>query len=268
MRSNFLVCLIVMICTASPQTAPAQVSQEELEDTQKTVQSMTKLYGTTRNLTTLDSEIRQADKKTAQLALKVLVGAERNQLPPTLGEGKIVWREFPHNVTDDERVNFQLTSTTNIVINYRRVVVRTNLVVGFCENSFHNPRRFGGRINPSMYVVQITGTHPSLLFFREPYSGTVCQRFFGLSPSFLGTIDKGNEMPQVAVLYGPSGSGRFASIYVFTFAGATGAWEPERVLEMIGVGSYDYDEKRQVLIYQEKDEGMWKDKSFHITADK
>ncbi len=267
MKSSFVIVLIVMVYVTSPQIALAEVSQDELADMQKTVHSMTKLYGTTKNLTTLDSEIRHADRKTAQLALKVLVDAERNQLPPTFGEGKIVWREFPHNVTDDERVNFQLTSTTSIVINYRRVVVRTNVVVYFCENSFHNPRKYGGRINPSMYVVQITGTHPSLLFFREPYSGPGCQRSGGLSPSFLGTIDKGNEMPQVALLYGPSGSGRFASIYVFTFASATGVWEPERVLEMVGVGSYDYDEKGQVLIYQEKDEGVWKGKSFHIALD-
>ena len=66
MRSSFVVVLIMMVYTTSPQTALAEVSQDELADMQKTVHSMTKLYGTTKNLTTLDSEIRQADRKTTQ----------------------------------------------------------------------------------------------------------------------------------------------------------------------------------------------------------
>jgi len=224
----------------------------------KETSGLAESYAKTRNVTALDRKIIQTDRRLASMTVKLLTRSASVDKIKGESKGCLVWREFPHNLTKDVRISFQLNDTRDPIINFRRYLMHDGAILLFCENSFWTPRRYSGRINPSLYVVHIKDGRATLSCFKEPFTGSPTIRFLSSSPGFLGIIpEPGGGFPKVVLLYGPSGSGRFADLHVFSYNSKRNLWSPKRILQLSGLEDYHYSESDHVLHYTVKNGTDW-----------
>ena len=214
----------------------------------------------------LDGRITSLDKK---LARKVQLFSCQN----ALGESSVsqtspivAFREFPRDVSNDTRDQFNAERSKKVLVNYRSFAMASNTLLYACENSFWNERPYEGRINPSLYVFVVGGKEDKVWHLPEPYAGSVRLRFAETSPCFLGFIpEKIGGFPQIAVLYGPAGSGHFGKVVVFSHHGQSDSWSSRNVLEFSGSHRFAYDEEVAIFRYEDRGNPDRKMVSFSIS---
>ena len=196
----------------------------------------------------LDPETVRVDRRLASALLSALKHyGSLDELMNNTAD-LIVWREFPANPTHETRIAFQLDKSRTIRVNYRTARTKAGHELILLENSFWKSGSLG-RINPSLYSFTLIDGEVHLHFFQEAYPDSPHFRFTDSSPILLGLLEGDREIPHVALLYGPHGSGHFVRLMVFSVKLEEQVWTGKTITELSGVGDYSYHEGASLFSY-------------------
>ncbi len=170
-------------------------------------------------------------------------------------------------MTSELRETFQSRKNRTILINYRRYAVDDGLDLYICENSFWNERKNEGRINICIYAFFVGGDDREISYLLD-LSKSPVDSLIG-SPSrpdiFLGFVPNSkSKIPHVAFLSGPSGSGSFWGVQIYSYDPESKLWFPAKVYENGGFRSFSYDEQTTILSYRDRYEARETEKTINV----
>lgn len=134
-------------------------------------------------------------------------------------------------------------------VSYRDVLLDDGSTLIFCENSFRCAAE-GSAMKPSLYVIHFAEGKTDISFFQEYlWGGGVSSRSLSSAPVLLDIFPMSNRYPKVVMLYGPKGTGHFASLKLFSYDAARRAWLQQNILEVSGMLEYSYSASSRDLTY-------------------
>ncbi|MFH1147513.1 MAG: hypothetical protein V1736_07380 [Pseudomonadota bacterium] len=158
------------------------------------------------------------------------------------------WCEWPLNITLNKRARMD-ESDKAIRIIYRNWKNKAGTELYLLANSFLNTY-LNGRIEANLYSITLVDGKAKLSQF-DPVLPEKTISFFGNPVCFLGFLEsQSNNLPRIAVLYGPDGSGAFVDIYIYSYNKETNRWGAKKLwTRMSGVRDFAYDEEKAELQY-------------------
>jgi len=259
MKTAILYSLVVILLSA------VAVIADDLADAAREADQLSREYSKLepwQRVQQFDSRIFSVDRSVAQAIQGTLGQFPSAESQSIITTPSVILRQYPTNVTQAKRIQFQSARDKAAIVNFRSKNFDDGRILYVFENSFWNERRYDGRINPSMHVLLSARGKKSVMWqLIEPYSDSIRFRFAETPPCFLGFVaNQPKGLPGIAVLYGPSGTGLFAKVFIFSYDSNRDAWHSRNVLEFAGSPMFEYDEEMSTIQYQENHYGEQKRK--------
>lgn len=257
---------VMIACAMGSLISSADKLEEATREVVSKSSALKEISAIETNPLNLSEALTNADQEVTHLVAQLLTKTtDMEEINGSVGE-HLVFRKYPKSINKDTRHEFQQGGGDSVSVNYRRDDLKDGTVLYFCENTFPGKTNSYGRISPSAYAVHISGTNTTISRFQEYDDNRGMRAYPDNGPMLLDVLYTQESFPKVIMLYGPQGTGHFASLRLFSYNHQGNSWIQSNILELSGVKDYRYDADTHEFQYSAYDSSLLKNYSVNLQS--